>query len=92
VMSARRPSTVKELPPCKTTRAPESVKTGSWRSFKPVFSRDECTKCGMCWTYCPEGAVKMLPDGYFEVDYEYCKGCGVCANECPTKSIQIVRE
>lgn len=67
-------------------------KTGAWRSFRPVFKNEHCTKCGICAMYCPEGIVRKLESGYFEPDYDYCKGCGICANECPKKAILMVLE
>jgi len=79
----------------KTVVKPGSTnvnKTGAWRSFMPVFDRKLCSKCGICATYCPEGVVNKLENGYFEPDYEFCKGCGICANECPKKGIIMVLE
>ena len=79
----------------KTVVKPGSTnvnKTGAWRSFMPVFDRKLCSKCGICATYCPEGVVYKLENGYFEPDYEFCRGCGICANECPKKGIIMVLE
>ena len=79
----------------KTVTKPGSTranKTGAWRSFMPVFDHKQCSKCGICGVYCPEGVVYKLENGYFEPDYEYCKGCGICANECPKKAIVMVLE
>ena len=79
----------------KTVVKPGSTranKTGAWRSFMPVFDHKLCSKCGICATYCPEGVVNKLENGFFEPDYEYCKGCGICANECPKKGIIMVLE
>ncbi len=67
-------------------------KTGAWRSFKPIFNREKCTKCGICALYCPDGVVLKMEDGYFVPDYDFCKGCSICANECPKKSIVMVLE
>jgi pyruvate ferredoxin oxidoreductase delta subunit len=69
----------------------KATKTGAWRSKRPVVNRELCSKCGICWVYCPEGCVKKTAAG-FEIDLDYCKGCGICANECPKKSIQMVME
>ena len=66
-------------------------KTGSWRSLKPVVNKSKCIKCGRCWTYCPDNAIKVEKDGA-EVDYDYCKGCGICALECPVKCISMEKE
>ncbi|KKK40866.1 hypothetical protein LCGC14_2669970 [marine sediment metagenome] len=65
--------------------------TGDWRSFKPVIL-DGCTKCGICFIFCPEGVIKRQEDGSFYIDLTYCKGCGICAKECPTKQIDMKRE
>jgi 2-oxoacid:acceptor oxidoreductase delta subunit (pyruvate/2-ketoisovalerate family) len=67
-------------------------RTGDWRTFRPVIDQEECNKCGFCWLYCPEGAIKKKDDGSFEIDLEYCKGCGICSKECPTKNIELKRE
>ena len=61
------------------------------RSFKPVIDQDNCKRCGICATYCPEGVIVKIGDDY-QIDYRYCKGCGICANECPSKTISMVRE
>ncbi|MCJ7572144.1 MAG: 4Fe-4S binding protein [Candidatus Thermoplasmatota archaeon] len=67
-------------------------KTGSWRVFKPIFSKDKCVKCLRCWIFCPEGAVKKNKDGSVSIDMDYCKGCGICANVCNVKAIIMERE
>jgi pyruvate ferredoxin oxidoreductase delta subunit len=67
------------------------TKTGSWRAMRPVLDPDACTKCGICWMSCPEGAIKKTDTG-FEIDLEYCKGCAICAKRCPIKAIKMVVE
>jgi pyruvate ferredoxin oxidoreductase delta subunit len=68
-------------------------KTGSWRSLRPVIDREKCIKCGRCWMFCPDMAIKMdKKDGKAKVDLDYCKGCGICATECPVKCIKMVKE
>lgn len=61
-------------------------KTGDWRSQRPIFDKDKCTKCGLCYIYCPDCCIYQTDDGYFEADLFYCKGCGICATECPPKA------
>lgn len=63
-------------------------KTGGWRSFRPVRDKEKCTKCGLCWKFCPDNAINED----FDVNYDYCKGCGICANICPFKAIKMVKE
>lgn len=87
--------TYKEIPIGSTTFAGPGVitqlKTGSWRSYRPVIDNNLCIGCGLCEIYCPEVAIKST-DGGYAVDYTYCKGCGICANECQPKAIEMVRE
>jgi len=66
--------------------------TGSWRTEKPIIDLDQCNKCGLCYIFCPDAAIKQNSEGYFEVDSFYCKGCGICAVECPKKAIAMVEE
>lgn len=63
-------------------------KTGSWRILRPVKDEKKCTKCGICWQFCPDNAISYD----INIDYDYCKGCGICATECPFKAITMVRE
>ncbi len=63
-----------------------------WRAFRPVFDKKKCTKCGMCWIYCPEGAIKIHDDGTYDVGLSFCKGCGICEKACAVKAIVMVKE
>jgi pyruvate ferredoxin oxidoreductase delta subunit len=69
-----------------------SGKTGKWRTYKPILDKAKCSKCLLCWIYCPEGAINRREDDSIEINYVYCKGCGICKNECPRKAIKMVRE
>jgi pyruvate ferredoxin oxidoreductase delta subunit len=78
----------RELPPGVVITDPGSsrnFKTGSWRSFKPVWIRENCVHCMLCWVYCPDTSVVTADNGRGEFDYDFCKGCGICALECPGK-------
>ncbi|HLC26102.1 MAG TPA: FAD-dependent oxidoreductase [bacterium] len=50
-----------------------------------------CTRCEICWVFCPDRAVEKEKDVY-RIDYEHCKGCGICAVECPRGVITLVEE
>lgn len=67
-------------------------KTGQWRSSVPKRDDSKCHRCGICWIYCPDAALYMNEDGYYEVDLDHCKGCGICARECWAGAIVMVEE
>ena len=69
----------------------KNVKTGSWRTYKPILDKEKCTKCLTCWKYCPDVAIDIV-DEYPVVNYDYCKGCGICSEECPKKCIKMIRQ
>ncbi len=67
-------------------------RTGDWRADRPILDKEKCNKCGLCWLYCPDGAVELLEDGYYEPDLYYCKGCGICADVCKKEAITMIQE
>jgi pyruvate ferredoxin oxidoreductase delta subunit len=68
------------------------VRTGLWRTSKPILNQGLCVACGICWMYCPERAVEKDEEGGYSIDYDYCKGCGICAEECPRGAIEMLEE
>ena len=88
------PKTRKEMPltPISYPTVGSMGKTGSWRTFRPEVDYSKCTRCTLCWIYCPDAAIARRKDDSPEIDYDYCKGCGICANECPVKAITMKRE
>lgn len=68
------------------------VETGLWRTMRPVMDGEKCVKCGFCWMYCPERAIRKTEDGGYVINYSYCKGCGICGEECPKGAIKMVEE
>jgi len=66
--------------------------TGFWKTFKPVLEQAKCTRCTICWKFCPDVAILMKEDEFPTFDLNHCKGCGICANECPQHAITMVME
>ncbi len=64
----------------------------SWRVFKPIIDYNKCTKCQICWLYCPDTAISINKQGFPVVNPKMCKGCGVCAANCPVKAIIMERD
>lgn len=60
------------------------------RTQRPVVRFDLCTKCTLCWLDCPDEAFDPTPDGYYDVNYEYCVGCGRCAEICPVNECIVM--
>jgi pyruvate ferredoxin oxidoreductase delta subunit len=67
-------------------------KTGGWRSLIPVWNKEKCTQCMICWMYCPDIAIPQKKGKRLETDFDYCKGCGICAKECPFQAITMKKE
>ncbi|OMH41312.1 4Fe-4S dicluster-binding protein [Desulfurobacterium indicum] len=58
-------------------------KTGEWRAWRPVFNRENCIDCMICWVFCPDSSIIVKDKKVVGIDYDHCKGCGICAHECP---------
>jgi pyruvate ferredoxin oxidoreductase gamma subunit len=67
-------------------------RTGSWRKFRPVLHQEQCSRCWICFVWCPDAAISLDVDEYPIVDYDVCKGCLLCARECPTHALGVEKE
>jgi len=69
------------------------VRTGLWRTLRPVLDPDRCSRCWwVCGSLCPDGAIGRDALGYPLIDYDHCKGCLVCLAQCPAHAIHAVPE
>ena len=69
------------------------VKTGLWRTLRPVIDYARCNRCWwVCSTFCPDGAIRVNAERAPEIDYDHCKGCMVCVAVCPPHAIEAVPE
>jgi len=65
---------------------PTFPRTQSRRSMgKKSVDAELCTKCGVCKSVCPYGAIELDPTPLF--DQTKCYGCWACYNHCPTQAI-----
>lgn len=68
------------------------VRTGLWRSMRPVIDYDRCRRCWwVCSTFCPDNAIAVA-EGKPTIDYDHCKGCMICVAQCPPHAIRAVPE
>lgn len=69
------------------------VKTGLWRTLRPIIDLDHCKGCWwVCSTFCPDSAIAVTEDGHPRVDYDHCKGCMICVTQCTSHAIRVVSE
>jgi pyruvate ferredoxin oxidoreductase gamma subunit len=69
------------------------VRTGLWRTLRPVIDRERCHRCWwICSTLCPDSAIDVSPDGEPQIEYDYCKGCMICVSVCPHHAIDSIPE
>ena len=63
-------------------------RTGAWRSSTPVIDYGRCTRCMICFIYCPDACISLDEDLTPRIDYDNCKGCLICFTECPVKAVK----
>jgi pyruvate ferredoxin oxidoreductase gamma subunit len=69
------------------------VKTGLWRTLRPVIDYERCVHCWwVCSSFCPDGCIAVTEAGLPEIDYDHCKGCMVCVAQCPPHAIEAIPE
>lgn len=69
------------------------IKTGLWRTLRPVIDYDHCNRCNwVCGSFCPDGAIGVNDEGYPVIDYDHCKGCLICVAQCPPHAIHAEPE
>lgn len=62
--------------------------SSGWRDCNPIADLSKCTGCGICYKYCPDGAVS-ISEGKVLFDLRFCKGCGICVRMCPAKVVSM---
>jgi pyruvate ferredoxin oxidoreductase delta subunit len=67
-------------------------KTGGWRALRPVWNKEKCTQCMICWMFCPDMAIPQKNGKRIETNLDFCKGCGICKSECSFGAITMEKE
>lgn len=70
----------------------ELRQTGAWRVERPEIDYERCTRCGLCFVHCPDGAIALDDQGYPIIDYQHCKGCMICLEQCKPHAIARKKE
>jgi 2-oxoacid:acceptor oxidoreductase delta subunit (pyruvate/2-ketoisovalerate family) len=83
---------VRGAPAILATGNAQQRQTGNWRVTTPLIDRDRCTRCGLCFVQCPDGAIALDAEGYPVIDYDHCKGCMICRQVCPIEAISLEKE
>ena len=61
----------------------------SWASSpQRLYKRAKCIGCASCVEACPEGALKLTPEGIRSTGRP-CRVCGACADACPALAMEI---
>ncbi len=69
------------------------VRTGLWRTMRPVIDHSLCKQCWwVCTSLCPDSAIALDDQGYPQIDYDHCKGCMICVAQCPPHAIGAIPE
>lgn len=75
------------------SRAARIISQDEWE-IEPIIAyvdpekcRNTTTKCGICATKCPYGAITVVEGQAAIVTPAKCHGCGTCVADCPTHAI-----
>ncbi len=62
----------------------------SWKALpQKEYKKNSCIGCNSCVEVCPQGAIKLTPDGIVPVADAKCVSCGKCAEECPSAALEM---
>lgn len=61
------------------------------KSIPYIMQPDErCTKCNLCYLFCPKRAIEVAANNVYIIHEEECNYCGICVNLCPLNAITII--
>lgn len=84
MLDAGGPFTLSELPGSN----PYAKEAMSLPGAAATGVNDNCTKCGLCETFCPTEAITMAPGGP-QIDASKCIWCCACVKVCTSHAMEI---
>ena len=51
----------------------KSLKPGTKPALLPVWDRDLCSRCALCYLYCPDAAISKQDDGFLMQTFNYAR-------------------
>jgi heterodisulfide reductase subunit A2 len=54
-----------------------------------IVDPQRCSRCGICASVCPHGAISLDETGGASADPGFCQGCGLCAASCPSHAANL---
>jgi pyruvate ferredoxin oxidoreductase gamma subunit len=85
--------TTRSAPAIHAAATSVMIKTGLWRTMRPIIDYDLCKRCNwVCGSFCPDSAIAVDDEGYPRIDYDHCKGCMICLAQCPPHAIHAIPE
>lgn len=53
---------------------------------------EHCTKCNLCYLFCPKRAIEATADGMYVIYEKKCNYCGICVTLCPRDAIAMITQ
>ena len=68
----------------------------SRQGYIPIFIKEKCINCGLCFSTCPDMVFQFAKGEYkgkemmvnMGLDYYHCKGCLRCVDVCPVQALE----
>jgi heterodisulfide reductase subunit A len=94
VGSALGPKTIQqavEQGKAASLKAIEALAPGAKQPVRHLSEIDpeRCSRCGVCVSVCPHGAIQLDQERGARPDAGFCQGCGLCAASCPSHAASL---